>query len=154
MLASLGGLCKAFLTATTSVEIINAERMIAALERRPGQGLITVSNHVASLDDPMVTTALLPPQYLLKPASLRWALCATDRCFKNAALIPFFRAGKVLPVDRGAGVDQLGMRVARNRLQHGDWIHIFPEGTRGDGSKMLPARRGVGWLVASSVSVS
>lgn len=154
MLAGLGGLCKAFLTATTSVEIINLERMIAALERRPGQGLITVSNHVASLDDPMVTTALLPPQYLLEPVSLRWTLCATDRCFKNAALIPFFRAGKVLPVDRGAGVDQLRMRVARNRLQHGDWIHIFPEGTRGDGSQMLPARRGVGWLVASSVSVS
>jgi 1-acyl-sn-glycerol-3-phosphate acyltransferase len=149
VLATLGSVCKAFLCATTSVEIIGAERMVAALERSPGQGLVTVSNHVASIDDPMITAALLPPQYLLKPASLRWTLCATDRCFKNAALVPFFRAGKVLPVDRGAGVDQLGMRVASDRLQRGDWIHIFPEGTRGDGQRMLPARRGVGWLVAS-----
>lgn len=153
VLVSLGSLCKAFLSATTTVEIAGAERVVAALERRPNQGLITVSNHIASIDDPMVTAALLPPQYLLKPACLRWTLCATDRCFRNAALVPFFRAGKVLPVDRGAGVDQLGMRVASDRLQRGDWIHIFPEGTRGDGERMLPARRGVGWLVCSSTAV-
>lgn len=26
---------------------------------------------------------------------MRWTLCATDRCFKSAALAPFFRAAKV-----------------------------------------------------------
>ena len=41
----------------------------------------------------------------------------------------FFRAVKVLPVERGAGLHQLGMRAAENRLNEGDWIHIFPGAT-------------------------
>ena len=58
------------------------------------QALITVSNHVAALDDPLVTCALLPPGALLRPQQLRWTLCATDRCFTSARASAFFRAGK------------------------------------------------------------
>jgi len=34
---------------------------------------------------------------------------------------------QVLPVERGAGLAQPGMRAAEARLAHGDWLHIFPE---------------------------
>jgi len=34
---------------------------------------------------------------------------------------------EVLPVERGAGLAQPGMRAAEARLAHGDWLHIFPE---------------------------
>lgn len=61
-----------------------------------GQALITVSNHVASLDDPLATAALLPLGALLRPSALRWTLCATDRCFTSPAASAFFRAAKVL----------------------------------------------------------
>ena len=62
---------------------------------RVGQALITVSNHVAALDDPLVTAALLPPGAFLSPRALRWTLCATDRCFTSPAATAFFRAAKV-----------------------------------------------------------
>jgi monolysocardiolipin acyltransferase len=151
VLAGVGGACKAFLAGASRTTVRGGEIMAAALDRPAGQPLITVSNHVSSLDDPMVTAALVPPAHLLRPGAVRWTLCATDRCFRHAALAPFFRAGKVLPVERGAGVAQFGMRVAADRLRAGDWVHIFPEGTRGGGggARMLPARRGVGWLVAA-----
>lgn len=123
--------------------------MKSALERPSGTPLITVSNHVGAVDDPLVTSAIVPPEYLGKPKTLRWTLCATDRCFKHAAMAPFFKAGKVLPVERGAGVSQFGMQVAKERLQQGDWVHIFPEGTRSKTSSMLPMRRGIGWLAAN-----
>ncbi len=46
---------------------------------------------------------------------------------------------------------QAGMQAAEQRLQEGDWVHIFPEGTRTrDGSgRMGPVRKGVGRLVAA-----
>lgn len=59
------------------------------------QALITVSNHVAALDDPLLTAALVPAGALLQPSALRWTLCATDRCFTSKAATAFFRAAKV-----------------------------------------------------------
>lgn len=67
---------------------------------------LQVSNHVASVDDPFVIASLLPPGVLLDAQSLRWTLCATDRCFKNPVTTAFFRSVKVLPVSRGEGLYQ------------------------------------------------
>ena len=53
-----------------------------------------MSNHVAALDDPLVTAALLPPGALLHARQLRWTLCATDRSFTSATATVFFRAAK------------------------------------------------------------
>ncbi|GIL73060.1 hypothetical protein Vretimale_4674 [Volvox reticuliferus] len=80
----------------------------------------------------------------------RWTLCASDRCFRYQALVPLFRAAKVLPVVRGGGLAQPGMVAAESRLAAGDWVHIFPEGTRSpDGVTMGSVRKGIGRLVAS-----
>jgi hypothetical protein len=67
---------------------------------------LQVCNHVASMDDPLVMAALLPPSMLIQAKNLRWTLCATDRCFTNAAFSAFFRSVKVLPLRRGAGLQQ------------------------------------------------
>jgi monolysocardiolipin acyltransferase len=58
------------------------------------------------MDDPLVMAALLPPSILIQAKNLRWTLCATDRCFTNAAFSAFFRSVKVLPLRRGAGLQQ------------------------------------------------
>lgn len=56
---------------------------------------------------------------------------------------------QVLPVERGRGLNQVGLEAAEERLRLGDWVHIFPEGTRSPTGHMGPIRRGVGRLVAS-----
>ena len=144
----LAFLCRAFMSAATDVSIVGeGATLAAALAHRPrGQALLTVSNHASALDDPLVVSALLPPGLEADPRALRWTLCATDRCFTNPAAAAFFRAGKVLPVERGAGLDQPGMRAAEALLARGDWVHVFPEGTRSKDGRVRPARKGVGRL--------
>jgi 1-acyl-sn-glycerol-3-phosphate acyltransferase len=89
------------------LQIHGADKLEQAVSQRPeGQSLITVCNHVASMDDPLVMAALLPPSILIQAKNLRWTLCATDRCFTNAAFSAFFRSVKVLPLRRGAGLQQ------------------------------------------------
>lgn len=56
---------------------------------------------------------------------------------------------QVLPLERGAGMEQLGMRKAEEVLGRGDWVHIFPEGTRTCDGRIAPARRGVARLISS-----
>lgn len=78
--------------------------------------LIQVSNHVASVDDPFIIAALLPPRVLLDSQNLRWTLCATDRCFKNPVTSAFFRSVKVLPVSRGDGIYQKVITTSCNNI--------------------------------------
>lgn len=58
------------------------------------------------MDDPLVIASLLPPSALFDAHSLRWTLCATDRCFRNPVTSAFFKYVKVLPVSRGDGIYQ------------------------------------------------
>lgn len=51
---------RAYMTHLNDVRVLGGPHMIDALHRAPGQGLITVSNHVAALDDPLVLAQLLP----------------------------------------------------------------------------------------------
>lgn len=154
---ALAHLGRAWMTRLNATEVVaGAEHLAAALAREPGRPLVTVSNHVAAADDPLVVSALLPPEAFATPERLRWTLCASDRCFHRAALVPFFRAAKVLPVERGAGMRQPGLAAAEARLRAGDWVHIFPEGTRSrdGGASVAPARKGVGRLVAACADAS
>ncbi|KAK9084228.1 hypothetical protein Scep_030699 [Stephania cephalantha] len=146
----IGNVCHVFMHGLNHIQIFGAEKLHNALSQRPkGKPLITVSNHVASIDDPFVMASLLPPNVMLNSQSLRWTLCATDRCFKNPATSAFFRSVKVLPVSRGDGIYQKGMDLALSKLNSGGWVHIFPEGSRSrDGGKTLGSmKRGVGRLV-------
>ncbi|KAG0483469.1 hypothetical protein HPP92_011553 [Vanilla planifolia] len=120
-----------------------------------GLNYVQVSNHVASVDDPLVIASLLPPSAMLDARNIRWTLCATDRCFKSAALSAFFRCVKVLPVSRGDGIYQKGMDMALSKLNNGGWVHIFPEGSRSrDGGKTIgSAKRGVGRLIMDADNV-
>lgn len=57
MLAGVGGACKLFLAAGSRTSVSGAEHMAAALDRAPGRGLLTISNHVGSIDDPLITAS-------------------------------------------------------------------------------------------------
>ncbi|KAJ1286961.1 hypothetical protein BS78_03G392700 [Paspalum vaginatum] len=152
----IGNACYIFMHGLNSVQIYGAEKLHQALQGRPkGKPLLTVSNHVAAMDDPFVIASLLPPSVMLEAQKLRWTLCATDRCFTNPVLSTFFRSVKVLPVSRGDGIYQKGMDMALSKLNSGGWVHIFPEGSRSrdEGKTIAPAKRGVGRLVMDADSL-
>jgi len=108
-----------------------------------------VSNHISSLDDPCTLATLVPIETFLDHRLIRWTLCATDRCFKYPLINPLWHFGKVLPIKRGAGLDQPELQVAAEKLYDGGWLHIFPEGTRSADGQLGSMKIGIGKLVAA-----
>jgi monolysocardiolipin acyltransferase len=129
------------------VELHGAERLAAARARQAeGRGLLTFSNHVALFDDPWLLACFAEPEW----SRLRWISVDALNFFGSPAKARVFNAGKCVPVVRGAGVDQPGMRFLAERLAAGDWVHVFPEGGRSrepDGRLQRPLKTGVALLV-------
>jgi len=92
--------------------------------------LITISNHRSLFDDPGVVSCLLPLWIGIRPKYNRWGICSQEYCF-NDALPSFIKgyigAGQVLPIQRGAGIDQSLFRDFAALVARGEWCHIFPE---------------------------
>ncbi|KAF7561883.1 hypothetical protein G7046_g2266 [Stylonectria norvegica] len=104
VMGSVGVLSRAFLYGFNNVEVTGLDRLLGVLDRRKLQGgrergLLTVCNHVAVLDDPLIW-GILPLRYCFDVNNLRWGLGAHDICFKNKALSTFFSLGQVLPTHR------------------------------------------------------
>jgi monolysocardiolipin acyltransferase len=108
----------------------------------------------STLDDPMLLSAMLPWTFFLTEhvhGRTRWSLCARELCYRNHLLGQFFRSGKTLPVDRGAGLTQPVMRAVAGELSRGSWVHIFPEGRIHYTGTLGPLRWGVGKLFCDAV---
>lgn len=121
------------------------DRFLAA-QSRGGRGLLTFSNHVSLLDDPLLI-ACLP---LGAPDTVRWVAADAFNFFGGPLRGAFFGAGRCVPIVRGAGEDQPGFAFLRDRLLAGEWVHIFPEGgrTRDEGARMRRAfKSGIGRLL-------
>jgi len=154
VLAIVGVSGRAYMHLARGLSLQNVDSFRSALSRRTsGQGLLTACNHSSAVDDPLLLAASVSPQSLLQPSALRWSTCASDRCFKSSALARTLRCGKVLPVDRGAGLEQEGMRLASSKLAAGHWVHVFPEGTRRGERGVGQFKRGIGKLVLEGRSV-
>nr|XP_036577559.1 acyltransferase [Colletotrichum truncatum]KAF6784557.1 acyltransferase [Colletotrichum truncatum] len=98
-----GALSRAFLFALNDVKTEGQSQFLKILDKRraesPERGLITVSNHISVLDDPLIW-GVLPLKYISSPMSTRWGLGAHDICFKNSFFTSFFSLGQVLPTYR------------------------------------------------------
>ena len=100
-------------------------------QRQRPNGLITVSNHASTFDDPGLLSWLIPWRYFATESEhggIRWTMCTSEICAKNALVHKFFAAGKTVPITRGGGINQAVMGVMADRVSKGDWLHIFPEG--------------------------
>ena len=132
VLGTVSGFGKIWLQIFNTFNVENHETLLrCTLERHQGDGLITVSNHASTLDDPFVISALLPWHVFYRESKyqkVRWSMCAKSVCFKNKVLEDFFRNGKVMPIGRGEGFDQPIVSRMAERLVAGDWVHVFPEG--------------------------
>uniref|UniRef100_A0A7S3D506 Tafazzin family protein n=1 Tax=Palpitomonas bilix TaxID=652834 RepID=A0A7S3D506_9EUKA len=142
---------KSVMNGLNTTEVLHEERIQDIIYHRPdNRGLVTVSNHTSAVDDPFTPSVFLPTPWLLDSDLVRWTLCATDRCFKNQAMSFFFKTVKVLPVQRGAGLDHHYMQTAVDMVSRGHWMHIFPEGTRSKTGELGKMKIGVGKLVAGA----
>lgn len=64
----------------------------------------------------------------------------------------FFQSGKVVPIERGGGLDQPSLSILAKRLgEHGDWLHVFPEGRISYDGKLADLRWGVGRMVCDAM---
>ncbi|TVY25950.1 Lysophosphatidylcholine acyltransferase [Lachnellula hyalina] len=100
-----GSLSRGFLFGLNRTEVVGLDRFLETLDSRKNvegraRGLITVSNHVSVIDDPLIW-GVLPFKYAFSPSNHRWSLGSYDICFQNKFLSSFFSYGQVLPTHRG-----------------------------------------------------
>ncbi|QDZ18101.1 Tafazzin-like protein [Chloropicon primus] len=135
-----------YLDVFNTTKVHNVKKLYEHLYTRPkGEGLLTVSNHISTVDDPSLFCAFLPLSFFFtehEHERTRWTMCAKEFCFKNAVLSAYFQNGKVLPIERGLGLGQPTVSALTHKLSQGDWVHIFPEGKISRTQKLGPMKWG------------
>ncbi|XP_046841602.1 tafazzin-like isoform X2 [Xenia sp. Carnegie-2017] len=129
--------------------VYNLEYLEETFARNKDTPLLTVTNHISCFDEPLIW-GMLKWRYVLNANLVRWAIGADEMCFYTWLLSQFFSKGKVIPVIRGNGIYQKGMNFAIDRLNDGQWVHLFPEGRVNESGKMLRLKWGVGRLIVES----
>ena len=125
-----------------SLKIKNYENFTRAVWDRPGS-LLTVSNHISAVDDPLIWGALLDSRQtceLVRKGQMRWTVGAKELTFTNPFTSWFFERGQVIPIVRGDGINQRAMNEAIEILNTDRWLHFFPEG------KVIQYREEIGRL--------
>eukprot|EP01063_Lacrimia_lanifica_P028944 TRINITY_DN4325_c0_g1_i3.p1 TRINITY_DN4325_c0_g1~~TRINITY_DN4325_c0_g1_i3.p1 ORF type:complete len:311 (+),score=94.88 TRINITY_DN4325_c0_g1_i3:24-935(+) len=132
-----------------------ADRLMAAVERGrvEGRSVVTVSNHVGTIDDPVLWGGL-PWGWVVAngAANKRWIWAAQEICHKTPALAWFFGIGQCIPVVRGGGLAQPAVAELTDKMKHPDgvWCHVFAEGLCNQSGAVQPFRWGVGHLIATA----
>ncbi|KAF1917489.1 hypothetical protein BDU57DRAFT_513778 [Ampelomyces quisqualis] len=131
-MGAVGLLCKGFLSGLSKVETHGMDEFLKLLDEREDvdrreRGLITVSNHISVMDDPLLW-GVLPMSYIFNPDNHRWGLGSYDLCFTNKGLSSFFTFGQVLPTHRRmhspfGGLFQPTVTQAIRLLSRGPFLH-------------------------------
>lgn len=143
-----GFFCDFITKVLNSIEIEGHENFLEIMNKsdRDNRGLLTVLNHLHYVDDPLIHVALLKMAYLDTWKSL----IGDDTVFENWKWTPaekknffhhrnelvrkvyrwFFGLTKTVPILRGQGIEQESFQGLIDKLQRGDWVSIFGEGTR------------------------
>jgi len=106
----------------------NLKELLSLIWKRPNsRGLLTVSNHQSVIDDPGLFSAFVP-WWILPINKFRWTICTEDVFFANSILQKMLGAGNGLPLDRSGSLEQPMFQRFQEKLDQGNWCHIFPEG--------------------------
>ncbi|KAF2634746.1 hypothetical protein P280DRAFT_210124 [Massarina eburnea CBS 473.64] len=147
VIGAVGLLCSGFLKGLNQSEAPGLDKFLELLDERQDvegrqRGLITVSNHISVMDDPIIW-GILPLPYILNPSNLRWGLGSYDLCFTNKGLSTFFTFGQVLPTHRTAhsqhgGLFQPTITQAIRLLCRGPFVRPSDAATRPGKSPASP----------------
>jgi monolysocardiolipin acyltransferase len=103
---TVAAISRLFLFAFNKTEVNGLPRFLNLLKSRSDykarrRGLVTVSNHVSVLDDPLVW-GVLPLSFAAFHGYMnhRWTFGSHDICFTNIFLSQFFSLGQTLPTHR------------------------------------------------------
>ncbi len=113
---------------------------VLGLENVSREPSIVMSNHVSNLDPPVLLPSIPGmTSVMLKKELMRIPLLGTA-----------MRMGRFVPVARGHSREEAtrSIAAAREALQHGMHLTIFPEGTRSPDGRLLPFRKG-GFFLAT-----
>ncbi|MHA1734407.1 MAG: lysophospholipid acyltransferase family protein [Promethearchaeota archaeon] len=95
-----------------------------------GSGIV-VANHQSHLDPFFVGCAA--------QRRIRWM--SKEENFKTPVMTSLFRNFGAFPIKRGSG-DAKALKIARRVVKDGEWLGIFPEGTRSLDGQIQPFRSG------------
>ena len=103
--------------------------MNQCLDRPEGVGLLTVSNHVTTIDSAALPSPVIPAKKLFDARNCGyWNLAREDQTHNNLGVSMITSLVKIMPIHRGGGVFQIALTNFIQRIRNGDWGHIFPEG--------------------------
>jgi len=111
-------------------------------ERLPETGgLILAANHQSYFDPPLVgICSRRAVHYLARKTLLQWPFFG-----------PMFPDMNVIPVDRD-GNDMSALKTVIRKIQAGEGVVLFPEGTRSPDGQLQPAQAGVGLVIAKTLA--
>jgi len=158
-----------------TTKVVRKHILVNVLDSRPSHvPIITVTNHASCFDDPGLWSntklycnfswiidyhypfpshlyvGILPARHVLNCDVIRWSLTAHNICFTNNLHSQFFARGKCVPVIRGSGVYQRALDFCIDKLNNGEWVHVFPEGRVNMDNEIIRFKWGVGRLIAES----
>jgi len=102
----VAALCRLFLFGVNKTEVHGLPRFLDLLKSRVDyktrrRGLLTVSNHISIIDDPLIW-GVLPLSFSTVQGYMnhRWTFASHDLCFTNPFTSHFFTLGQTLPTHR------------------------------------------------------
>ena len=153
--AMTGVVAKTFFCVFGRGVFVGRADLMRAVERAPKEqrSLITVSNHVGTIDDPVLWGALPFSWVVFNDANRRWLWASQDICHANRYTALAFGLGHCVPIIRGAGLEQEGVEELQEKVDAAKWVHVFSEGQCNQNGEVLSFRWGVGRLVVHAAKL-
>ena len=102
-------------------------------EAQPGRRVIIVANHSSAYDIPLIFAAL--------PGSIR--MISKKELFKIPLLSRAMKTAEILSIDRQNRQQAIkDLSIAKDKMESGIRICMFPEGTRSSDGKLYPLKKG------------